>query len=415
MDYTRDSESPSAFHFWTGVSTVAGALRRRVWVDMRKFTWTPNFYVILVAPPGITAKTTSVGMGYHILSKVPGIHFGPESLTWQALADSLAAATEGVKYLDADGKESHIAQSAISVFIGELGTFLSLDDDKFISVLIRMWEGQVGNFRHKTKTQGEVDILNPWLNLIGCTTPDWMTRTFHEGMIGGGLVSRCIFIFGDKKRQLIPYPDEVIQASEYYDLEKKLTEDLKEIARLSGPYLLSPSARVWGRNWYNRHWTSRPAHMASDRYGGYIARKQTHIHKLAIIIAAAQSDKLIIEAENLQEAEACISSVEPDMIRVFESIGMAPESGQIREVVAIVQTNGWMTSDDLWKQCMSTMPQRYFEEALKGAVRAGLLIVQTQNGTKGVICPPHVSTSPSSTTHSAQILPLHGGKSTNYS
>src|SRR5574343_321589 len=58
--FTADSESPDDFHFWTGVATIAGALRRRVWIDMRKFQWTPNFYIILVGPPGIATKSTSI-------------------------------------------------------------------------------------------------------------------------------------------------------------------------------------------------------------------------------------------------------------------------------------------------------------------------------------------------------------------
>lgn len=81
MLYTRDSESPDEFHFWTGVSTIAGALRRRVWIDMRKFLWTPNFYIILVGPPGIVTKSTTTSVGYNLLRHVEGVHFGPDSAT----------------------------------------------------------------------------------------------------------------------------------------------------------------------------------------------------------------------------------------------------------------------------------------------------------------------------------------------
>jgi hypothetical protein len=409
MEYTRDSESPSSFHFWTAVSTLAGALRRRVWLDMRKFAWTPNFYIILVAPPGITAKTTSIGMGYGLLSKVDGINFGPKSLTWQALVDTLRDASEGVMYTDVNGQDTIIPQSAISVFVGELGTFMSMEDDKFISFLIEMWEGQLSSFTHKTRGSGATTIINPWLNIIGCTTPTWITTNFSESMVGGGLVSRCVFIFGEKKRTLIPYPDEVIPAREYYELETKLVEDLREIARISGPYLLSNQARDWGRRWYKNHWTARPAHMASERYGGYIARKQTHIHKLGIVLAAAKRDQLIIEEEDLTEAETHISSIEPDMIRVFESIGVASEATYIQEIVTQVRHRGWMTSDELWKICMQTMPQRYFEEALKGAVRGGLLTIQTKDGRKGVICPDIQN----QTAQGATVLTFPNGTSKN--
>src|SRR6266699_3166770 len=120
MAYTRDSESPDAFHFWCAVSTVAGALRRRVWIDMRKFVWTPNFYIILVGPPGVAAKSTSISIGAKLLSRVPGLTFGPESMTWQALAECLSTSTEFVKYYLPSGEEATIPMSALTVTISEL-------------------------------------------------------------------------------------------------------------------------------------------------------------------------------------------------------------------------------------------------------------------------------------------------------
>lgn len=392
MEYTRDSESPSTFHFWTGISTVAGALRRRVWIDMRKFVWTPNFYIILVAPAGIAAKSTSVAMGHKLLARVSGVNFGPESLTWQALAESLSFASEGIKYTGSDGLEYTKPQSAVTVFVGELGTFLSIDDDKFTSFLIRVWEGQEDIFRHKTRTTGTIEVLNPWLNIIGCTTPSWMAKNFHESMIGGGLTSRIIFVFGESKRTLVPYPDEIIPSDEYRRSESDLITDLKAISLLSGPYHLSPDARVWGRLWYERLWNSpRPAHMASERYSGYIARKQTHIHKLAMVLAAAKREKLIIEEEDLVEAEIHISSIEPDMIKVFDSIGLDREAIRSREMAALVRTHGWLDVDDLWRLCMNSMAQKEFENALNGAIRGNILSVQTKGGRRGLILSAGVS------------------------
>jgi Protein of unknown function (DUF3987) len=385
MDYTRDSESPDSFHFWCGVSTIAGALRRRVWLDMRKFQWTPNFYIILVGPPGVAAKSTSISIGTRLLSKIPGIAFGPESMTWQALADSLSSATEFVKYYLPSGEEAATPMSALTVTIGELGTFLTMDDDKLLSFLIRMWEGQQDSFLHKTKTQGQIEVRNPWLNIIGATTPAWLRAHFPAAMIGGGLTSRIVFVYGDKKRHLVPYPDEVIPFEDYSRHEAKLVEDLQRIALLSGPYVLSPAARDWGRSWYAGHWNGhRAPHMASDRYGGYISRKQTHIHKFAIILAAAKGDKLVIEERDLMEAEAIISSIEPDMIKVFESIGIVDEARQLAEISAFVRQNGTLTVEELWSLCMNVMPMKDFGAAVVAGVRGGLLM-KVQKGGKDAV------------------------------
>ena len=94
MAYTAGTEAPRMMHFWCGVSAIAGALRRKVWIDMKRFRWTPTFYIIFVAPPGIISKTTTMDMGMDLLKQVPGIKFGPNSVTWQALVTSFAAASE---------------------------------------------------------------------------------------------------------------------------------------------------------------------------------------------------------------------------------------------------------------------------------------------------------------------------------
>lgn len=385
MDYTADSESPNDFHFWTGVATIAGALRRRVWIDMRKFQWTANFYIVLVGPPGIANKSTSIRTGIRLLEQVPGLHFGPPSLTWQALADSLSEAIEHMKTTDASGTEIHTPMSCLTISVSELGTLLKVEDNVLVDVLVDLWDGQLTQWGHKTRTSGAVEIKNPWLNIIGCTTPAWLKANFPEHLIGGGLTSRIVFVYGDTKRSLIPYPDEVIPDARYRDMESKLVQDLQQIALMQGSFAIREDARRWGRDWYAKHWSAQPKHMASDRYGGYLARKQTHIHKLAIVCAASRGDQLIIIPEHLIEAEALLNSVEPHMQKVFESIGMVDEARKVREILAFVRAQGWITSDELWRLVQNVMNQREFTEALSAAIRGGLLSVERRNGRPGVV------------------------------
>jgi hypothetical protein len=389
MNYTRDSESPTSFHFWTGVSVLAGALRRRVWIDMKKFQWTPNFYIILVGPPGVAAKSTSISMGMDLLSKVQGIKFGPESMTWQKLARSLSDAIEHVEYTNSAGEKDRIPMSCLTIQVSELGTFIHAEDDQLLSFLIRMWDGQRDKFRHETVGGGTVEIDNPWLNVISATTPAWLKANFPESMVSGGLTSRVVFVYGDKKRSLIPYPDEVIANVEYHKLRSDLIADLGEISKLAGPYQLSPFAREWGRAWYADHNNPdlRPPHLSSERFGGYLARKQTHLHKFAIILAAAKRSSLTIEEDDLKESDSIISDNERDMIQVFESIGVTDQRSHVNEIVSIVHFSGFMTSKGLWSRSMNHMTLREFEEAVRAAIHGRQLEITIQNGLQGVIVP----------------------------
>lgn len=383
--YTADSESPAEFHFWTGVWTIAGALRRRVWLDMRKYQWTPNFYIVLVGPAGIVTKSTTIRIGMRLLEKVDGVRFGPPSITWQKLADNLSSAIEHMKHVKPNGQEEFIPMSCLTIPISELGTFLKMEDTSLIDVLVDLWDGQLTTWGHSTKTSGDVIIKNPWINIIGCTTPSWLKANFPESMIGGGLASRIVFVYGDTKQKLVAYPDEFSPGADYYTLEDKLVDDLKDIALLEGTFELSKEARAWGHTWYNDHWTKdRPSHMASERYGGYLARKQTHLHKIGIVLSAAEGGNMIISKDHLEMADALLRSVEPHMLKVFESIGVVEESQHVHEILPFLKAFGWLTIDDLWSKVMNLMNQQDFSHAISAAHRGQLIRIEERGGKKGL-------------------------------
>lgn len=310
-------------------------------------------------------------------------------MTWQKLAKSLSESVEYLEYVLPSGDKTRMAMSCLTIQVSELGTFLRTDDDQLMSFLIRMWEGQIDKFRHETVSGGATEIDNPWLNIIGATTPAWLKENFSESMVGGGLTSRVVFVYGDKKRALIAYPDEIIPAGDYQRLRDALVEDLTAISKLSGPYTLSQFARSWGRSWYADHNNPdlRPSHLSSDRYGGYLARKQTHIHKFAIILAASKRDALVIEEDDLKEAEAIVTDIEADMLKVFQSIGVVDQHSHMNEIISTVRFTGFITAKGLFAKVMNAMTLKEFEEAVRAAVHARMLEVVVVGNVQGVQVP----------------------------
>lgn len=369
VDHQRFSESPVSFHFWTGVATIAGALRRKVWIDERHYQWTPNMYVILVGPPGVAAKSTSIRAGLSLLEAVPGIHFGPQTVTWQALIESFAQAQVSIPI---PGQSEPATMSCLTIGVGELGTFLRPENREFLDLLTAMWDGQKEALRRRTRMDGETVIHNPWLNIIGCTTPAWLKDNFPDVLIGGGLTSRIVFVYGDKKRQLIAYPSRNVDEAAYHDEEKYLIHDLSQIAKLAGPYRLTEEAYKWGESWYEQHNTGpRPAHVASDRFDGYLFRKQTHIHKLAMVLAAAQRDELVVTDTDLQQAADFTTGLEGDMLRVFSSIGVTQAAKVTTEVLNLIRNHKSLTYQELWKLCIGTLDPKTVKESVVAAIDAG--------------------------------------------
>lgn len=369
-EHTEYSEAPTEFHFWTGVSVLAGALRRQVWIEQRYFQWTPNFYIVLVGPPGIVTKSTSMRIGLKLLRELDGIHMGPQSMTWQGLATALEEAADLVPFGD-----EYLQMSCITCDVSELGTFLRPEDSRMMDVLVDLWDGQLTPWLHKLRTTEGITIQNPWINIVACTTPAWLRRNIPEEMIGGGLISRVVFVYGDKKRHLVPYPADLIEDEAFTERESQLIEDLQEIGSLKGAYVLSSEAKAWGGAWYEKHWTQRPEHMASERFEGYIGRKQTHMHKLAMVLAAAEGNELVIERAHLEFAHDMLVGIERDMIHVFEMIGTTPSAQHVHELLNFVHIYKSVEKRELWRLCMRVMSRAEFTEATEAAITAEMLTI----------------------------------------
>jgi hypothetical protein len=378
LDYAKHSEAPKHMHFWVAVSAVAGALRRQVWIDQAYFRWYPNFYICLVAPPGIVSKSTTVDVGMRLLRQVPDIKFGPDIVTWPALVEAFAGSTMAFEY-----QGVYHPMSAMTLESSEFGNLLDPQDKQMVDLMVSLWDGKQGAFRKETKHSGKDTIENPWINMIACTTPSWIAQNFPEYMIGGGFTSRTIFVYAEEKAKRVAYPSRVVDKAELDRLSADLVHDLIEISKLCGEFKMTEDAYAWGEQWYNQHYDSKHAHLDKDRFGGYLARKQTHIHKLAMVLSAAEGDTMTITAEHLAVAHSMVTDLEPDMAKVFAKIGKTDTAIYAERLLAYVATRpaGGCSLMEAYKYIHQYFPsQRDFEDVLAGLIRAGYLATKQQNG-----------------------------------
>jgi len=387
MSFTRHLEAPDQYHFWAAVATVAGALRGKVWIDMGYWTWKPNFFIIFVAPPGIATKSTTIGVGQELLRNVEGIHFGPDSATWQGITDAFMEATELYKLPSGENYQS----SSITVAASELGTFLDPTNREMVDILVDLWDGRDVPWKRRTKHEGASEIPNPWLNFIGATTPGWLAENFPEYAVRGGFTSRTIFVFANAKRHFVAYPKRVMEASDN-KTKHHLILDLREIATLAGPFTLTEEAYVWGTSWYQTHWEKRPSNLSSDdRLSGYLARKQTHMHKLAMVFSVARSDSMQIEKEDLEMALIAVEGIEKEMLTVFDRVSDDPKVKATQVILTVIKAHPQgIGKRTLWRKLISHMSQWEFDNALNGIVHAGLVKQKDLPGTIEIMLFPEV-------------------------
>lgn len=382
-EFARFGEAPDNTLFWTGVSTVAGALRRKVWIDMGYFKWVPNFYIILVAKPGIISKSTTANIGMNLLREVPGIKWGPEVVTWQSLVQGMAESRES--FVDPTSR-AYIDMSAITICSDEFGNLLNPSDREMVDIFVGLWDGKEGTFEKKTKHSGNDAIVNPYINIIACTTPAWISGNFPEYMIGGGFTSRCVFVYADKKRQLVAYPKRSMVNNgieRFNQLRSDLIHDLECISMMAGEMQLTEEAYQWGEEWYRKHWSTKHRHLDADQFGGYLARKQTHIHKLAMVLSAAQDDSRKIEAKTLELAAQLTSGLEADMNMVFSKIGQNEITRLAAQLIDIIRgvEDHKLEQQKLYAAVFRTASYNDFTDALSSCVNAGELVITNESGT----------------------------------
>ena len=369
-------EAPQYMYFWVGVATVAAALRRKCWLDMGTFCWYPNLYTVLVGPPGVIQKSTTIDLGFaRILKKIPDIQFGDTTITWQALYDSFS---EVGQEFEVEGEL--YTQHALTITASEFGTMLDPRDNGMVDQLVHIWDGR--EMSKRTKKDGRLTIDTPCLNIIAGTTPAWIAENVPKYLIGGGLTSRMLFVYADTKSRYIAYPADVIPR-DYKARNEILVRDLERISAMSGKFKLSTEAKAWGKAWYEHFHEVESKEIDATLLGGYIARKQTLVHKIAMCLSASQGDSLVIDLPTLQRSVALISELEQQMPLVYSKIGMSKEGAAAEQILEFIDRyNGTADFGLLYRYMHKSFPDvSVFEKVIEGMMEAGYVGINKSNRT----------------------------------
>lgn len=372
-DYGSYSESPHKFIFWAGVSAIAGALERRVWIDQGRYTLYPNFYIVFVSPAGKTKKSASVRDALSLLRKVPGIQFGPDAITWERLIERMAknSSAEGILTLDSEVT----TYSALTADVDELSTFLDVTNKGLVSALIKLWDCPP-KFDRETRMYGIEYIENPCLNMIAGTTPSWIRDSFDKWSQEGGFASRAIFVHADTRSRLLAFPKRHMPANRA-STKLSLIEDLKHIACLRGEYKVEEEALDFGEKWYEDFMTKADTGVSAST--GFTNRKLDHALKMAMVLAASRRDKRYITLKDLQDATRIIDEIEPDLEMVFSVVDERAELRPYHDMVAYMKRYRKATKSTV----CAAMSKRYMLHEIERSIalmRESGELVQAQEG-----------------------------------
>jgi hypothetical protein len=323
-------------------------------------------YTVLVAEPGIARKTQAINFGLGILSEVPGVHTASDAITPQAMILEIEEARE----VEEDGFQ----HSSLTIVSREFESFLGQkqENTKMLTLLTDLFDCQELPWTYRTKGSGTNTLVSLYLNLLGATTPDSLASSLPTTAIGGGLTSRILFIWADKKHKKVTRPS---NDPESVALKRTLIKDLFAISRLNGEYEFSEDAFNKWDKWYTSFDEQDPNRLCKDpSFSGWYSRKPMYIQKVAMLVAASRSNKLILEWRDFQDAIKILEEAESLMENVFKAIGKSNVTVETDMITKIVKNAGWIKEEDLLSMVWRDMDARKFDNVVNTARRSGKII-----------------------------------------
>ena len=325
IDLCKDMPSPRLFAKWAAISCIAGVLERKVWLDTFKRLY-PNIYVLIVGPPAV-GKTVTIDIASAFWESIPELHIAPTSLSRASFNDALADATRTATITGVTtGLELF---NHLNVYSPELAVLLPQYDLDFLGALTNIYDN--GAFKeHKRGNKLKIEIKQPSVNLIACTTPAQLHTFLPPAAWEQGFMSRTLIVYSG---EVIKKPIFAMRKG-FIERFNLLKQDLELIFRMNGSFKVEDEVAEAINNWHLNGGNPRPEH---PKLVGYVGRRTAHLLKLCMIFSAARSSAKIISMEDYNNVMNTLVETEAFMPEALLAIsGASGENTVIDEAYQFV-------------------------------------------------------------------------------
>lgn len=328
-------------------------------------------YVVLVGPSGKCRKGTAMNQGMYFLREM-GIKLAAESITREALIRELKNSNSNNINMSTGDLHLH---ASLTIYSQELTVFLGYNNQSLMADLTD-WYDCRDTWTYRTKNMGSDEIIGVWVNLIGATTPDLLQTTLPRDAIGGGLTSRMIFVYEQKKWRTVATP---FLSKEERALQKELREDLEKISMLTGEFTVTEDFIESYVPWY-MNYTEAP--FDDYRFNGYFERRPTHLLKLCMICSASRTSDMEITKGDFDKALGILLLTEKKMPYTFSGVGKSNNADIMQRVIAVLETKVEIEFIELMTQFYQDVDKFALEKILETLVSMGYVSIDFKNNKK---------------------------------
>jgi hypothetical protein len=303
-----------------------------------------------------------------------GIKMAAESITREALVRELKQSNDTQVDVSTGDMFLH---ASLTIYSQELTVFLGYNNQALMADLVDWYDcGDVWTYR--TKNMGTDEIIGVWVNLLGATTPELLQTTLPRDAIGGGLTSRIIFVYEQRKGKTCPAP---FLSKEERELKKLLGQDLDKICMLSGEFKVTDEFLEKYVNWYTNY---SEGNSPNDdyRFAGYYERRPTHLRKLCIILSASRDSNKMIGIEDFDKALDILEKTERKMAYTFSGVGKSDDAEMMQRVMSSVAASREIDFSTLFQRFYQDVDKFKLEKMIEALVSMEVVEVDFSGGRK---------------------------------
>lgn len=380
LRYTSGQESPELFHIWVAMVLIATMLERDVFLDRGYYKIYPNMYVILVAGTSKCHKSVAINMG--VKNLLPQLEDSPPVFAQKITNERLIQFLGDQAKLNSDEDEDRVQFTASGLIAAtELSTFLGKRamDTGIITTLTDLYDSP-DEWKYETKTAGTNILQNTCINMIGASTGKWLRSAIPTEAVGGGFISRSIFVYQSSPKRLIAFPeDEVPETID--EMERKLVNDLAHIQTLEGRISFTKEAKDWYTEWYRDDAERTANHTESD----FFTRWSEVILKVAMILSVAERDDLTIRVKDLQKADSYLERVRKTMSPVINQMTVADSEIVTSKILGIIRRRGTVHHESMVRYASKYVKTEGLKAILETLDEAGAIDIQASRGSRKYI------------------------------
>lgn len=376
---TEADDTPLLYRQWAGISLVAGALERRVWVRSGshggepRLTY-PHLFTFLVGAPAVGKSIITVvrelwRSTWEPGVKKPALHVADSNMTKASMVDSLADATRSFTPPSGPLYEYR----CLLVAAEEFGVFLPNYDSNFIAVLNEIYNAnQFYSEKRRYGPAKDVTVEYPLLNILGGLQPVWMNSTFPKEAWGMGLFSRTIMVYAASGPPIDLFTENIVRDVSL----KRLRESLRRLSVLYGQLSWTDEAKLYINKWHLAGGPPTPTH---SRLEHYVKRRTQHVIKLSMISSVSRTGAVgVIEKLDVERAIKWILEAEVVMPDIFRSMIGQSDHEVIEElyhfaVKIFAMTKKPIPDQQLTRFLLQRVPADKAQKILEMAERANVL------------------------------------------